>query len=125
MEEAAGQQGFGHRVERKAVGEGAGGIGARGDANAALPLVVALPGTLVALRPGNHVILKLFVTGGARITVRVTSGSRTVRMRTVSFRRYGRKNVDLRRLRRGTYRLVVIAQAAEQTSVDRATLVVR
>lgn len=102
-----------------------GAQGPRGDTATVLPLVVALPAARIALGRGNHVILKLFLTGGARVTVRVTRGAATVRMRTVSFSRLGRKSVDLWRLRRGSYRVVVIAQSGEQTSVDRAALVVR
>jgi len=92
------------------------------------------PTTPITRRSGSALGLAVGLVVGANavdafcsatVTVRVTRGSRAVRMRTATFQKYGRKNLDLARLTRGSYRIVVIAQSGGQTSVDRATLVVR
>jgi hypothetical protein len=103
----------------------AGARGPKGDTATVLPLVVALPGARISLTSSAHTILKLFLTDGARVTVRITRGSKAVRMVTAKFKAYGRKSIDLRRIKRGVYRIIVLAQDDTQTSVDRATIVVQ
>jgi hypothetical protein len=99
--------------------------GLRGQSGPPLPLSVFLSGSRIKLRTHSHVRLRLFVTHGAKVTVRVTRRTRHVRTISRRFRSLGRKSVDLRRLRPGKYRVVVTAKASGRTSVDRATLVVR
>ncbi len=65
------------------------------------------------------------MTGPAGVTVRITHGEKTVRMARATFKKMGRKSIDLRRLGPGRYRLIVIAEQGEEFSVDRAVLVVR
>ena len=105
---------------------GAGGAkGETGPAGPALPLIVALPGSRIRLVGSSHVTLRLYVSAAAGVRVTVSQGTRTVRRTSVTYRAQGRKTLDLRRLGRGRYRLVVIAEGATGYSVDRATVIVR
>ncbi len=74
---------------------------------------------------GRHSVVRFFISGEAAVEVRLTRGSRTIRNLKASYKRIGRKSVDLRSLKRGRYRIVISAQGPDGYSVDHTTVVVR
>jgi hypothetical protein len=101
--------------------------GASGDPLAFIggtPLVIALPASRIVKHRGR-VLLRIYVSKGTSIAARVVKNGYVISTRRV-FVRAGLKQLDLGRLGRDRYRIVVTATDGRgHSSADRATLIVR
>ena len=89
------------------------------------PVVVALPASVIVIPAGRRSRMRLYVSRGATMAARAVSDGRAISQQR-SFVRAGLKLLDLGRLEKGRYRVVVSATGdAGDTSTDRATLIVR
>lgn len=122
---AAGDRGAQGAAGRDGADGAAGRAGAAGRSDTtSIPLTVALGSGRVSVKGSSRTLLPLFVSRAGTLTIRISRHGRT---RTVHVRagRAGRTKANLRRLRRGSYRLTVTLRQGRSRSTDTATLVVR
>jgi sugar lactone lactonase YvrE len=86
------------------------------------PLAIAFASGRLTARAARPTTLRVALTGGATVTVRVRLGTRTIVAKRFAFRTGGRKRLTLGTLKAATYAVTTTATDGATQAVDRAAL---
>lgn len=103
----------------------AGPKGNDGEAGTALPLLAVLPASRVVKRRASRIRIGAFVSGPARVELRVDRRARPVWRVGRSIAGVGRTSFRVGGLRRGHYRITLTARRGTAVFVDRSLLIIR
>jgi sugar lactone lactonase YvrE len=101
-----------------------GPVGPAGPAGAAAkaPLAIAFASGKLTARTARPTRLRVVLTGGATVSVRVKLGTRTVVAKRFTFQTGGRKQLALGTLKAATYAVTTVATDGATQAIDRAAL---